>query len=30
VTTSSDASDGRFLACRAGFYDPAVFEPAAT
>ncbi len=27
VTTSSDASDGRFLACRAGFYDPAVFEP---
>jgi len=26
-TTSSDASDGRFLACRAGFYDPAVFEP---
>ncbi len=21
----SDASDGRFLACRAGFYDPAVF-----
>ncbi|KRG87981.1 membrane protein [Stenotrophomonas daejeonensis] len=26
-TTSADASDGRFLACRAGFYDPAVFEP---
>ena len=26
-TTSSDASDGRFLACRSGFYDPAVFEP---
>ena len=25
-TTSSDASDGRFIACRAGFYDPAVFE----
>ncbi len=24
---SSDASDGRFVACRAGFYDPAVFEP---
>ncbi|MCF6041836.1 Slp family lipoprotein, partial [Xanthomonas perforans] len=22
-----DASDGRFLACRSGFYDPAVFEP---
>ncbi len=21
----SDASEGRFLACRAGFYDPAVF-----
>ncbi len=26
-TSSSDASDGRFLACRSGFYDPAVFEP---
>ena len=26
-TTATDASDGRFLACRAGFYDPAVFEP---
>lgn len=26
-TSSSDASDGRFVACRAGFYDPAVFEP---
>ncbi len=26
-TTSADASDGRFIACRAGFYDPAVFEP---
>ncbi|MNU82112.1 Outer membrane protein slp precursor [compost metagenome] len=26
-STSSDASDGRFIACRAGFYDPAVFEP---
>ena len=25
-STASDASDGRFLACRAGFYDPAVFE----
>lgn len=22
-----DESGGRFLACRAGFYDPAVFEP---
>ncbi|HSX62043.1 MAG TPA: Slp family lipoprotein [Tahibacter sp.] len=22
-----DRSDGRFLACRSGFYDPAVFEP---
>ena len=27
ATTATDASDGRFLACRAGFYDPAVFEP---
>lgn len=26
TTTSSDASDGRFIACRSGFYDPAVFE----
>lgn len=26
TTSSSDASDGRFVACRAGFYDPAVFE----
>lgn len=26
TTTSSDVSDGRFIACRAGFYDPAVFE----
>src|SRR5690606_31152389 len=25
-TTSTDASDGRFLACRSGFYDAAVFE----
>lgn len=24
---SADASDGRFIACRSGFYDPAVFEP---
>ena len=22
-----DATDGRFIACRAGFYDPAVFAP---
>ena len=22
-----DASEGRFLACRAGFYDPEVFQP---
>ncbi len=22
-----DATDGRFVACRAGFYDPAVFAP---
>ena len=27
MTSNSDASDGRFLACRAGFYDPAVFQP---
>ena len=26
-SNSSDASDGRFIACRAGFYDPAVFKP---
>lgn len=24
---SPDATDGRFIACRAGFYDPAVFAP---
>mgnify|MGYP000883374542 CR=1 FL=1 len=24
---SPDASQGRFVACRAGFYDPAVFTP---
>ena len=24
---NADASNGRFVACRAGFYDPAVFEP---
>lgn len=24
---SADASQGRFIACRAGFYDPAVFTP---
>jgi outer membrane lipoprotein len=27
MTTASDASDGRFIACRSGFYDPAVFQP---
>lgn len=27
MSNNSDASDGRFLACRAGFYDPAVFQP---
>lgn len=26
-TSSPDATQGRFLACRAGFYDPAVFAP---
>ena len=25
-STATDSSDGRFIACRAGFYDPAVFE----
>jgi len=25
-SASRDNSNGRFLACRAGFYDPAVFE----
>ena len=25
LSTSPDATDGRFIACRAGFYDPAVF-----
>lgn len=25
-STSTDTTDGRFIACRAGFYDPAVFE----
>jgi len=25
--TVRDQSNGRFLACRSGFYDPAVFEP---
>ncbi|GAB2502057.1 Slp family lipoprotein [Pseudoxanthomonas sangjuensis] len=25
--SSPDATDGRFIACRAGFYDPAVFAP---
>jgi outer membrane lipoprotein len=24
---ASDVDDGRFIACRTGFYDPAVFEP---
>ncbi|HVQ32625.1 MAG TPA: Slp family lipoprotein [Lysobacter sp.] len=24
---SSDVDDGRFIACRTGFYDPAIFEP---
>ena len=24
---NSDTDDGRFIACRSGFYDPAVFEP---
>lgn len=27
LSNASDATDGRFLACRSGFYDPAVFEP---
>ena len=26
-TWNSDQDDGRFIACRTGFYDPAVFEP---
>ncbi|WP_299341739.1 Slp family lipoprotein [uncultured Pseudoxanthomonas sp.] len=25
MSTAPDATDGRFIACRAGFYDPAVF-----
>ena len=25
LSSSPDATDGRFIACRAGFYDPAVF-----
>ena len=24
---TADASQGRFIACRSGFYDPAVFQP---
>lgn len=24
---ASDATGGRFIACRAGFYDPAIFQP---
>lgn len=27
MASASDASEGRFLACRTGFYDPAVFQP---
>jgi len=26
-SSAADASQGRFMACRAGFYDPAVFTP---
>ncbi len=26
-SSSTDSNDGRFVACRAGFYDPAVFSP---
>jgi len=26
LSSAADATDGRFVACRAGFYDPAVFE----
>jgi len=26
-TTALDSSQGRFLACRAGFHDPAVYQP---
>lgn len=26
-TRAADVSNGRFLACRAGFYDPAIFAP---
>lgn len=26
-SSSPDASNGRFIACRTGFYDPAVFAP---
>ena len=25
LSSAPDATDGRFIACRAGFYDPAVF-----
>ncbi|HYG07023.1 MAG TPA: Slp family lipoprotein [Stenotrophomonas sp.] len=25
--SNADANDGRFIACRSGFYDPAVFQP---
>lgn len=27
IGNAPDANDGRFIACRAGFYDPAVFTP---
>ncbi|KRG70846.1 Slp family lipoprotein [Pseudoxanthomonas dokdonensis] len=27
LSSSPDADDGRFVACRDGFYDPAVFAP---
>ncbi|MGX5730105.1 Slp family lipoprotein [Pseudoxanthomonas beigongshangi] len=27
MESAPDATDGRFVACRSGFYDPAVFAP---
>ena len=27
LSSAPDATDGRFIACRAGFYDPAIFTP---
>ena len=27
LSSAPDATDGHFIACRAGFYDPAIFEP---